>query len=305
MSEDTKQGGQSDAAEFDLQLELSSLVADQIIPQSIAEKLEQKLVEKQVDITKDQLYALAEKIHSLIQTYKETGSLPNPTENSVESSASVENDQVDSATDEEIDSSEVSTGSDSVDDQSVSEFMEKIEELQQKIDMLEEEKQNGFADEGQGSDQQPRQEARDDEFQLPYDESVSTKHLTTDPLESIPTNPESIIVLMNWLQYLVNRCGHENLAHVLDYYVDVDWISDDVKISLLEYATGITEGKDTTEGSKKNSDKSSDLPSKDHIQSYMYIQRLKGKKFEKHFVERINGELARIEKKVDTYHHKQ
>lgn len=305
MSEETKQGGKPNAAEFDLQLELSSLVADQIIPQSIAEKLEQKLVEKQVDITKEQLYALAEKIHSLIQTYKETGSLPTPTERSVESSDSVENDQVDSAADEEIDNSEVSTGSDSVDDQSVSEFMDKIEELQQKIDMLEEEKQKGFSSEGKDSNQESDRESVDDEFQLPYDESISTKHLTTDPLECIPSNPESIIVLMNWLQYLVNRCGHENLAHVLDYYVDVDWISDDVKISLLEYATGITEGKDSSEASKKKSDKSSDLPSKDHIQSYMYIQRLKGKKFEKHFVERINGELARIEKKVDTYHHTQ
>ena len=305
MSEETKQGGKPNAAEFDLQSELSSLVADQIIPQSIAEKLEQKLVEKQVDITKDQLYALAEKIHSLIQTYKETGSLPNPTEKSVESSESVENDQVDFGAGEEIDSSEVSTGSDSVDDQSVSEFMDKIEELQQKIDMLEEEKQKGFSSEGKDSNQESDRESVDDEFQFPYDESISTKHLTTDPLECIPSNPESIIVLMNWLQYLVNRCGHENLAHVLDYYVDVDWISDDVKISLLEYATGITEGKDSSEASKKKSDKSSDLPSKDHIQSYMYIQRLKGKKFEKHFVERINGELARIEKKVDTYHHTQ
>jgi len=142
---------------------------------------------------------------------------------------------------------------------------------------------------------------------LPYDESISTEAITTDPLQLIPSNPESIIVLMNWLQYLVNRCGHDNLANVLDYYVDVDWISDDVKISLLEYATGITEGNNhsSESTSKKKEEKTSDLPSKDHIQSYLYIQRLKGRKFEKHFVERINGELARITKKVDTYYHTQ
>lgn len=297
MSEDNKQGGQPDAEEFDLQLELSSLVADQIIPQSIAEKLEQKLVEKQVDITKDQLYALAEKIHSLIQTYKETGSLPTPVEKPVKSTDTTE--QIDVETISQDEESEKSSDTESFDNKDVQEYIEKIEALEQKIDLLEQQKQQGV------QDQDSSQESLDDDIQLPYDESVSTKHLTTDPLECIPTNPESIIVLMNWLQYLVNRCGHENLDHVLDYYVDVDWITDDVKISLLEYATGITEGKDNSEASKKKNDKSSDLPSKDHIQSYMYIQRLKGKKFEKHFVERINGELARIEKKVDTYHHTQ
>jgi len=297
MSEDNKQGGQPDAEEFDLQLELSSLVADQIIPQSIAEKLEQKLVEKQVDITKDQLYTLAEKIHSLIQTYKETGSLPTPAEKPVKSTDTTE--QIDVETISQDEESEGSSDTESFDNKDVQEYIEKIESLEQKIDLLEQEKQQGV------QDQDSPQESLDNDIQLPYDESVSTKHLTTDPLECIPTNPESIIVLMNWLQYLVNRCGHENLAHVLDYYVDVDWITGDVKISLLEYATGITEGKDNSEASKKKNGKSSDLPSKDHIQSYMYIQRLKGKKFEKHFVERINGELARIEKKVDTYHHTQ
>ena len=136
---------------------------------------------------------------------------------------------------------------------------------------------------------------------------MSTNHLTADPLQYIPSNPESIIVLMNWLQYLVNRCSHEHLAYILDYYVEVDWIADDVKISLLEYATGITEGKNenSESHSKDKQGKPFHLHSKDHIQSYLYIQRLKGKKFEKHFVERINGELARIEKKVETYYHTQ
>ena len=299
MSEENKQGGQPDAEEFDLQLELSSLVADQIIPQSIAEKLEQKLVEKQVDITKDQLHALAEKIHSLIQTYNKTGSLPSPLEKPVKSTNATQ--QIDAKNIGEDNESKELSDSESFDNKDVQEYIEKIEALEQKIDSL---KQDGSLSDDQDQNQQSRQDSLDDDLQLPYTESVSTKHLTIDPLECIPTNPESIIVLMNWLQYLVNRCGHENLAHVLDYYVDVDWITDDVKISLLEYATGITEGKDNSEASKKNG-KSSDLPSKDHIQSYMYIQRLKGKKFEKHFVERINGELARIEKKVDTYHHTQ
>jgi len=296
MSEDKKEGGQPDATDFDLQLELSSLVADQVIPQSIAEKLEKKLVEKQVDITKDQLYALAEKIHNLIQTYKEKGSLPEPTR----STDSVKpNKQQDTDSNDELKDSSSSHFEGEIDDETIEGFMSKIGQLQQKIDELE---QQGI----QGEVTDKNQSSSYNDINLPYNESISTSHLTTDPLQNIPSNPESIIVLMNWLQYLVNRCGHDNLANVLDYYVEVDWITDDVKISLLEYATGITEGNNLkSDTSNKGDGKSSNLHSKDHIQSYLYIQRLKGKKFEKHFVERINGELARIEKKVDTYHHTQ
>ncbi|MBS3778396.1 MAG: hypothetical protein KGY50_03780 [Candidatus Thermoplasmatota archaeon] len=305
MSEAKKEGGEPDAADFDLQLELSSLVADNVIPQSIAERLGKKLVEKQVDITKDQLYALAEKIHSFIESYKENGSLPEPS--SVEQSVDTpkvqasEESEVESA--DEIEKSD-SLSSESMDSETVEEFMNKIEELQQKIDMLEQETK---MEDSQDELDQQQQGSSADDFQIPYDESVSTDHLTSDPLQSIPANPESIIVLMNWLQYLVNRCGHDHLSQVLDYYVEVDWITDDVKISLLEYSTGITEGKDVKadSSSRKKEEKTAHLHSKDHIQSYLYIQRLKGKKFEKHFVERINGELARIEKKVDTYHHTQ
>lgn len=302
MSEETKQGEETNAKkDFDLQLELSSLVADQIIPQSIAEKLEKKLIEKQLDITKDQLYALAEKIHSLIQRYKENGSLPDEVSSEqIDNSNEIQNTINDINSDQESVSS--SSSSNEMDSEAAEEFMNKIDELQQKIDELEQEKQ--FEDEQQ--DKQ-HQQIDNNEFQIPYNEATSTEQLTADPLKMIPTNPESIIVLMNWLQYLVNRCGHDNLADVLDYYVEVDWITDDVKISLLEYATGITAGKHSknNSSSNKNEEKTADLPSKDHIQSYLYIQRLKGRKFEKHFVERINGELARIEKKVDTYHHTQ
>ncbi|MDG6219052.1 MAG: FlaD/FlaE family flagellar protein [Candidatus Thermoplasmatota archaeon] len=294
MSEETKQGGEPDAADFDLKTELSILVANEVIPQVIAEKLEQKLVEKQVDITKDQLHTLAEKIHNLLEKYKKNGSLPDPNKKMTDpKEASIEYDNHDRSSKEKT-----------LDDAGIEIFLNKLKELQQKIKSLEQvnKKQlDSFAE----NDEQMIQDAN--EISLPYDESISTAHNVADPLQFIPTDPESIIVLMNWIQYLVNRCGHEHLENVLDYYVDVDWITDDVKISLLEYATGITEGIDLVSeySPEKKEEKTANLPSKNHIQSYLYIQRLKGKKIEKHFVERINGELARIEKKVDTYYHTQ
>lgn len=299
MSEDLKEDVEPNAEDFDLQIELSSLVADQIIPQSIAERLEKKLVENQVEISKDQLHKLAEKIHSLIISYKEKGTLPDPSSNKLDKASKSQNGDVKSEGEEPL------LAIDGVESDTIEGFMNKIEEIQQKIDCLEQEKHDKSSDKIRGNNQNIRNLNTD--IELPYEESISTDHLTTDPLQAIPSNPESIIVLMNWMQYLVNRCGHEHLANVLDYYVEVDWIADDVKISLLEYATGITEGKleHNDAQSKDKQGKRFHLHSKDHIQSYLYIQRLKGKKFEKHFVERINGELARIEKKVDTYYHTQ
>jgi len=119
-----------------------------------------------------------------------------------------------------------------------------------------------------------------------------------DPLTEIPNDPESIIILMKWLQYLVDRCGHTHLTDILDYYVDIGWITDDVKIYLLDYSQGLTEENEKNELKNKQF---SNLPAKDHIQSLMYIQKLKGINFDRHFLDRIDGELTRISKKLDNY----
>ena len=119
-----------------------------------------------------------------------------------------------------------------------------------------------------------------------------------DPLTEIPNDPESIIVLMKWLQYLIDKCGRPNLSNILDYYVDIGWLSEDAKIYLIEYSHGITEESKTGEPIIKNI---SHLPSKDHIQSFIFIQKLRGRQFDKHFIDRIDGELSRITKKFDSY----
>ena len=124
---------------------------------------------------------------------------------------------------------------------------------------------------------------------------------TNDILLDLPTDPESIIVIMNWLQYLIDHCGYENLSNILEYYVDIEWITDDVKISLIDYSRGIKQGK-VTNSPKNSTNKNIDqLPSKNHIQSYMFIQKLKGIKFDKHFVDRVQSDITRISKKVEQF----
>ena len=57
---------------FNLKSELSVLVAKNIIPSRIAEKIEQKLTQKNITLTKDQLYKLAYKIKDAIDGYVKT-----------------------------------------------------------------------------------------------------------------------------------------------------------------------------------------------------------------------------------------
>ena len=122
-----------------------------------------------------------------------------------------------------------------------------------------------------------------------------------DPLKELPSDPENIIVLMKWLQYILDKCGRDNLSNILDYYVDIGWISQNAKISLIDYSQGITGESNNEEVTRQNI---TNLPSKDHIQSFIFIQKLKGKQFDKHFIDRIDGELARITKKLDNYQFK-
>ena len=99
---------------------------------------------------------------------------------------------------------------------------------------------------------------------------------------------------MKWLQFLIDKVGKENLVDVLDYYVDVGWISEKIISNLIDYSEGITENTKVDEKKKL-----SDLQAKDHIQSLLFIQRLKGEKQDKYFVERIERQLNKMTKNLE------
>ena len=240
--------------DFDLGNELSTLVAKNVIPSRITEKLEKKLKEKNVEITREQLHTLAYKIRDVINDYAKSG-------------------QIDKQ------AGQPTWGSDA----DMQKLVETIENLEKRIANIES---------GKISDLNI---VTTEDIKIPYQE------WGLDPLKDVPNDPESIIVLMKWLQYLLDKCGRDNLSNILDYYVDIGWISEDAKISLIDYSQGITD-----EGKKGEIPRKSitDLPSKDHIQSLIFIQKLKGKQFDKHFIDRIDGELTRITKKLDNYQFK-
>ena len=249
--------------EFDFSTELSTLVSRNMIPSRLAEKLEKKLKEKKVKISEKQFKTLIEKIQDIMSVYSKTGKLPNKNE-SVKKETPTTNKK----------------------DEDMQKIIETIEELKEKITYLE-----------KGTTNSPKIVTTED-LKVPEGMIEKKPHWNVEPLIEIPNNPESVIILMKWLQYLIDICGRPNLTNILDYYVDIGWITQEAKLSIIDYSKGITEKVKKDETAKRQI---TDLPSKDHIQSLVYIQKLKGMEFDKHFIDRIESELSRISKKIDSY----
>ncbi|UCF50340.1 MAG: hypothetical protein JSU91_02330 [Thermoplasmatales archaeon] len=249
--------------EFDLSTELSTLVSKNIIPSRLAEKLEKKLNDNKIKINEKQFQSLIDKIQELMRKFVKNGKLPEKTESPKNEKPSVIRNEED-----------------------MQKIIETIEELKEKITYLE-----------KGSTNKTKIVKMDD-IKVPEGVISNVPNWNVDPLTEIPNNPESVIILMKWLQYLIDKCGRPNLTNILDYYVDIGWISEDAKMNIIDYSQGITEKSKNEETTKKQI---TDLPSKDHIQSLIYIQKLKGLQFDKHFIDRIESEISRITKKIDNY----
>ena len=186
----------NNSGNINLEKELSALISKKVIPKKIAVKLEQKLKEKNVNLTKEQLHALVYKIRDVIIDIK-SGKTPD-------------------------------VGKSSLDKENIAETLERLEE---RLDSIE-----------SGRPSKTRVYTTED-IHVPGRETETSYGWDVDPLKEVPNDTESIIILMKWLQYLVDKCGHSNLPTILDYYVDIGWISDEAKISLLDYSQGITEEK--------------------------------------------------------------
>lgn len=53
------------------------------------------------------------------------------------------------------------------------------------------------------------------------------------------SDPEVVQAVLEWVQFMVERVGHEGMKEVLDYYADIGWISPKVAEMLLRYADGV------------------------------------------------------------------
>jgi flagellar protein FlaD len=87
----------------------------------------------------------------------------------------------------------------------------------------------------------------------------------------------------------VEKRGKRNLPDILDYYVSIGWITDDVRLDLIGYSKGIIE-----EEPQADQKGSAHLPTKDHLQSLLYVSKLKGLHLDDRFLYRIERDLEKL-----------
>jgi len=104
-------------------------------------------------------------------------------------------------------------------------------------------------------------------------------------LDSIKRDPMSVVVLLNWIEFLMERVGRNNLMDALDYYVDIEWISENVRSEIMAYARGIDYYVEKPTWR---------LLPEDHTKSLLFIERLCGRKIDKNMLSTIDREMSKV-----------
>ncbi len=251
------QGEKIYLSQSEIGLELTTIKNKKILPGPVIDKLNTKLQNSQIPLTRNQLYELVNKINNALKKYHNPKTdqsnmihLPN-----------------------ELPAQITAFSDESIKQNSMQQLIETLDQIEQRLTQLEETtKQKNKTDQTSASDQ-------------------------IDPLHELCNETEHIVVLMKWLQYLVDKTGKTQLPEILTYYVDIGWISDDVRLDMIDYAKGITDIQ-TKDGTKKSS---YELTTKDHIQSLLFIQKLKGQQLDERFISKIDREMQKMERSIDQY----
>ncbi len=104
-------------------------------------------------------------------------------------------------------------------------------------------------------------------------------------LTFLDSRPETSVILLNWIQFLMEKVGRNNLIDILEYYVEIGWISQEVSSMIMDYANGIDYYVERPTWK---------LLPEDHTKSLLFIEQLKGKKIDKNLISRLERDLDKI-----------
>ncbi len=121
--------------------------------------------------------------------------------------------------------------------------------------------------------------------QEPVSEVITKEGYPIVRLDSIKGDPMSVVVLLNWIEFLMERVGRNNLMDALDYYMDIGWISENVRSEIMAYARGIDYYVEKPTWR---------LLPEDHTKSLMFIERLCGRKIDKNMLSTIDREMSKV-----------
>ncbi len=103
---------------------------------------------------------------------------------------------------------------------------------------------------------------------------------------------ETSIIVLNWIEFLLEKVGRNNLAEILEYYIEIGWISEEVYSKMMTYANGIDYYVERPTWK---------LLPEDHAKSLMFINQLTGKKLDKNIVSRLERDAERVVRGNEVY----
>ncbi len=103
-------------------------------------------------------------------------------------------------------------------------------------------------------------------------------------LATLPAGYIVDLVVMEWLEFLVEEFGSEDAVRTIAYYEDIDWISEPVKEQLLAFASGIADVSDVDADATPAT-----LGVDDHIRSLTFMSQLTGDAIEQKVVDHCAG----------------
>ncbi|RDD52309.1 hypothetical protein BA065_02355 [Nanoarchaeota archaeon NZ13-N] len=86
------------------------------------------------------------------------------------------------------------------------------------------------------------------------------------PLDRIDNDPAVIAIIIGWLSYLVRKAGIRETEKTLEFYERVRWITEEVKIKLMEYLKGL----------ENVESKNEKIGPEDHVLTLYIISKIKG-----------------------------
>lgn len=111
-------------------------------------------------------------------------------------------------------------------------------------------------------------------------------------LAHIMKNSSSIKLCMEWLEFLMELVGRNNLPDILSYYEELGWITEEVRMELMRYAEGIDFYMEKPDW-KLNPD--------DHVKSVWFIENLAGIKVDKNKLSVIDRDIEKVRKGSEIY----
>lgn len=105
-------------------------------------------------------------------------------------------------------------------------------------------------------------------------------------LTKISNEPSFVMLMLKWLDFLLERAGYMGMIKVLLYYEDLGWISEAVRGRMIKYSRDL--------GAEKKYAKGKGLTVRDHIVSLYFITKLQGIKLDAGIYSSVVGELENL-----------